>query len=353
MRRARPRRGHRMAGKPGVACGMPRPSFSRLALVTAAAFASVAFAQSSPTAPKLGFPMACVIGKTCEIQHYFDRDPAHGMLDYHCGHRSEPAHNAIDIRLLDMAAMRRGVDVLAAAPGRVLAVRDGVADNVPGAPLPTASQCGNRVAIDHGDHWITDYCHLERGTLKVKAGDVVAAGQPIAQVGMTGGTEFPHLHMSLQHGNTFVDPFAPEPGPNPTCAASNPLWTPQALRQLTYKEGDVLVAGITSERAGTPEIEQGNLPPFSASAPLMVGYTRVIGLVAGDEIEIDLTGPGGAVLAHGRLPPLAHNRDQSDASLAHARPPGGWPHGAYGGEVKVWRSGKVVLDRKLSAGPPL
>ena len=327
-----------------------RPSLPALAAALAAGSAALAQSTSTATAPKLGFPLACVIGKTCEVQHYFDRDPGPGMLDYHCGHRSEPAHNGIDIRVLDMAAMHRGVDVLAAAAGRVLAVRDGVADNAPGAPLPSASQCGNRVAIDHGDHWITDYCHLERGTLKVKVGDMVQAGQPIAQVGLTGGTEFPHLHMSLQHGNVFVDPFAPEPGPNPTCAARNPLWTPQALKQLSYKAGEVLVAGISSARAGTPEIEQGGLAPFNASAPLMVGYTRVIGLVAGDEIEIDLTGPGGAVIAHGRLPPLAHDRDQSDASLAHARPPGGWPHGAYGGEVKVWRGGKVVLDRKMSGG---
>jgi hypothetical protein len=323
----------------------PFAAFAPLAL-----FASAASAQA-PGPPKLGFPLACEIGKTCEVQHYVDRDPAGGMLDYHCGHRTEPKHNAIDIRLIDMAQQKRGVDVLAAAAGRVLAVRDGVPDNVAGQPLPKTGQCGNRVAIDHGGNWITDYCHLEKGTLKVKAGDVVQAGQPIGQVGMSGGTEFPHLHMSLQHGNTFVDPFAPNPGANPSCGAHDVLWTPAAMRQLAYKRGAVLLAGLSGQRVGTPETEAGNVPRFTASAPLLVLYTRVIGLEPGDQIELVITGPGGKVVADRRAPPLPRYRDQTDVSLAHPRPPGGWQKGAYAGLVKVWRGGKLAIEKKLPPTP--
>jgi hypothetical protein len=310
--------------------------------------APAALAQAPAAAPRLGFPLACQIGRTCEVQHYMDRDPGPGRIDYHCGQRTEPQHNAIDIRLLDLAQMRRGVDVLAAAAGRVVAVRDGVADNLAGAPLPTTEQCGNRVGIAHGGGWITDYCHLERGTLKVKMGETVRAGQPIGQVGMSGGTEFPHLHMSLQHGDTFVDPFAPAPGPNPSCGMAAPLWTPAALRQLGYKAGAVLVAGLSGQRVDTRILDNGSEAPFSASAPLLVLYTRLIGLEAGDRIELTLTGPKGEVIAHGRLAPLPSYRDQSDPSLAHARPVGGWAHGTYGGLVKVWRGGKVVIETRVA-----
>jgi len=313
---------------------------------------SLALGQSDAAGPpKLAFPLACKIGQTCEIQHYFDRDPGPGMADYHCGRRSEPAHNAIDIRLLDLAQMRRGVDVLAEAPGVVRAVRDGVADNVIGQPIPKAQQCGNRVAIDHGGGWLTDYCHLEHGTLKVKAGDAVRAGQPIAQVGLSGGTEFPHLHVSVQHANTFVDPFAPAAGANPSCAAQAPLWTPEALAEMPYKAGTVLVAGLSGQRIATPQIEAGGIPRFTAADPILTIYTRVIGLEAGDQIELVLTGPGGAKLADARLPALPHDRDQTEASLAHARPATGWPEGAYAGAVRVWRGGKVVVERRIAPSP--
>ena len=318
-----------------------------LGLAAAVVTAPAALAQAPAGPPKLGFPLACQTGKSCEVQHYVDRDPGPGLLDYHCGKRTEPQHNAIDIRLVDLAQMRRGVDVLAAAPGRVIALRDGVPDNLPGAPIPKASQCGNRVGIAHGGGWITDYCHLEKGSLKVKMGEMVQAGQPIGQVGLSGGTEFPHVHMSLQHGNTFVDPFAPQPGPNPTCGMKDPLWTPAALRQLGYKAGAVLVAGLSGGRVGGSETDNGSEAPFNAAAPLLVLYTRVIGLEAGDQIELALTGPGG-VISDQKAPALKTYRDQTDVSLAHARPPAGWGHGAYAGVVRIWRSGKVVLDRRVA-----
>lgn len=328
---------------------MSRAVFAAFALAALSAPAAMAVAQAPAAGPpKLGFPLACKIGQTCEIQHYFDRDPGPGVADYHCGRRSEPAHNGIDIRLLDLAQMHRGVDVLAEAAGVVRAVRDGVADNVIGQPIPNAQQCGNRVAIDHGGGWLTDYCHLEHGTLKVKAGEVVRAGQPMAQVGLSGGTEFPHLHVSLQHVNTFVDPFAPAAGANPSCGAKDPLWTPQALAEMPYKTGTVLVAGLTGQRVGQPEIEAGGAPRFTATDPLLTIYTRVIGLEAGDQIELALAGPGGVKLAGGRLPPLPHDRDQTEASLNHPRPAAGWPHGAYSGVIRVWRGGKAVIERRVA-----
>lgn len=329
----------------------------RLAPFAALAFAAISApaalaAEPAPAPasgpPRLGFPLACRIGQSCEIQHYVDRDDGPGMADYHCGRRTEPAHNGIDIRLLDLSQMRRGVDVLAEAAGVVRAVRDGVADNVIGQPIPTAQQCGNRVAINHGGGWMTDYCHLEQGTLTVKVGDVVRAGQAIGRVGLSGGTEFPHLHVSVQHLNTFVDPFAPAPGANSSCQPQAPMWTPQALAEMPYRAGTVLVAGLAGRQMGRPEIEAGGAPAFSATDPVLTIYTRVIGLEAGDQIELTLIGPGGAKLAEGRLPPLARDRDQTEGSLAHRRPAGGWPHGTYAGVVRVWRGGKAVIERRIA-----
>src|SRR5947199_10775800 len=97
------------------------------ALAIGVAFAAPAALEAQTAAPKLALPIACEIGRTCEVQHYVDRDPGPGLLDWRCGHRTTPQHDGIDIRLLDMAAQRAGIDVLAAAPGRGVAVRDGAA----------------------------------------------------------------------------------------------------------------------------------------------------------------------------------------------------------------------------------
>jgi murein DD-endopeptidase MepM/ murein hydrolase activator NlpD len=182
-----------------------------LALAATAVLAPAAATQAAP--PRLSLPLACSLGKTCEIQHYVDRDPGPGTRDYRCGPQTYDGHNGIDIRLMDMAAQRRGVNVLAAAAGRVARLRDGVAERVvgqPGAADVNTQECGNGVVIDHGDGWETQYCHMARGSVVVKVGQQVAAGAPLGRVGLSGKTEFPHLHLTVRHGAQVVDPFAPD-----------------------------------------------------------------------------------------------------------------------------------------------
>src|SRR5688572_19553698 len=142
----------------------------RLFALSLLALAGVAAAPSG--APKLGFPLACEPGRTCEVQHYVDRDPGPGTRDYRCGLQTYEKHTAVDIRVPDMAAQRRGVAVLAAAPGKVLRTRDGVADKTIGQAADPRDPvgCGNAVVIDHGAGWQTSYCHMANGSVRVKPG---------------------------------------------------------------------------------------------------------------------------------------------------------------------------------------
>jgi len=312
-------------------------------ITTAAALVALSAPRAQPEAPKLGFPVACRIGRTCEIQHYVDRDPGPGALDYRCGHRTYDKHDGVDIRLLDMVAQRAGVDVVAAAAGRVVAVRDGVPDisiRAPGAPSVAGHECGNRVGVSLGGGWIIDYCHLAKGSLKVKVGDTVAAGQPLAQVGLSGDTEFPHLHFSVRHANVLVDPFSAVPG---GCGAAAPLWTPAAAAEMGYKRGAVLNAGFSTAAVSMAAMDERAAPAPTAAAPAIVVYARLIGLEAGDIIDLTLLGPDGKALAAGTLPPLDHDKDQVPAEILGKRPPQGWAHGAYSAVLRVRRSGAVAL----------
>ncbi len=56
---------------------------------------------------------------------------------------------------------------------------------------------GNHVVIDHGDDTFSLYAHVRRGSVTVSRGDVVVAGQHVADVGSTGNTSEPHLHLQL------------------------------------------------------------------------------------------------------------------------------------------------------------
>ncbi len=160
---------------------------------------------------KLSLPIKCHIGETCFIQQYMDVDPGSKAQDYRCGNAVYNKHSGTDIRLRTLEDARRGVEVLAAAPGKVLRTRDAAPDRI----VATQSDrdafqnvfCGNGLIIDHGDGWQTQYCHLRRGSLRVKAGDMVERGTPLGLVGYSGLAQFPHLHLTVYRDKIRTDPL--------------------------------------------------------------------------------------------------------------------------------------------------
>jgi hypothetical protein len=106
--------------------------------------------------------------------------------------------------------------VLTPAAGRVVAAVDELADNWDDAtksavrnPEVTLDRpitaLGNHVVIDHGHGEFSLIAHLRRGSLKVKLGDRVAAGQVVGALGLSGDSDLPHVHYQLQSGPSFLD----------------------------------------------------------------------------------------------------------------------------------------------------
>jgi hypothetical protein len=101
-----------------------------------------------------------------------------------------------------------GETVLAVADGSVVSVHDGMSDATPFvamAPKSKSDYGGNNVMLKIAPNVFVWYAHLRQGSLKVKVGDAVKAGAPIAQLGDTGPSEGPHLHLGLLDK---PDPFA-------------------------------------------------------------------------------------------------------------------------------------------------
>lgn len=310
-------------------------------------------APAPPDGPRLAFPVACTVGRDCEVQNYVDRDPGPGVQDYRCGSNTYDAHGGVDIRVLDMAAQRAGVAVLAAADGLVARLRDGVEDvsvTKIGRAALDGQDCGNGVVVDHGDGWETQYCHLAKGSMKVKVGDQVGSGQPLALIGLSGNTEYPHAHVTVRRNGEMVDPSAPNL-PNGTCAGQNPpasTWTQAAADAMAYKPGVVLNAGFAAAPVSMEAIEAGGIAPPTRASPMLVAYVRAINLRGGDVQQLTIVGPDGKPLAAGAQPPL--DRAKAQYMMFTGKRAGGapWAPGEYKASYVVKRDGKAVISRTFA-----
>ena len=292
---------------------------------------------------EFALPVDCTLGESCYIQQYFDRDAGPDARDFTCGPLSYDGHDGTDFALSTRAAMEVGVDVLAAAPGRVKGVRDGVPDFAPATP---GKECGNGVVIDHGQGWETQYCHLRQGSVSVQEGDVVESGTPLGMIGQSGQAEFPHLHFSLRRDGTEIDPFAPDAA---TCgAADHDLWADD----IAYTPGGLLDVSISSAVPEYEALKEGlpspDLPP---TAPALVLWAYFFGPQAGDALIFTLTGPEGEVLTDR----VALDRTQALAFRAVGRrlKTESWPAGVYNGEVRMMRGPQMLssMTVTLNVGP--
>jgi murein DD-endopeptidase MepM/ murein hydrolase activator NlpD len=305
-------------------------------------------ADEEGTPPSLALPIDCTVGRDCFVQYYVDRQPGPGARDFTCGHLARDGHKGIDIRLIDLAAMRRGVAVLAAAPGRVRERRDGMVDMSVrdlGADVIEGRDCGNGVVISHGGGWETQYCHMQSGSIAVRRGDVVQTGQVLGRVGLSGNTEFPHVHFQIRHGSAVVDPYVGEGAGEGCGTVGTPLWTAGASAALAYRPGGVLALGFTGVAPKLSEIEDGrhHNQRLAATAKALVFWSHAFGLRKGDIEILRVRDPEGRVVVEKEAPPFPRDKATYFRYVGRRLKAAAWPPGTYVGEYRLMREGEVVV----------
>ena len=313
------------------------------------AFAANAAAQQTQTF-RLALPLDCKFGETCFIQQYADHDPSPGIEDYRGGTMTYDGHDGVDLRVPTMLAQQEGVAVLAAAPGVVKSMRDGVADvnvRMIGLAAVAGRECGNGIVITHDGGWETQYCHMQRGSLRVRDGERVEAGTPLGLVGLSGQTEFPHLHFSVRRNGETVDPFA---GVLAAGKDAQPLWSDTAQQALAYHSPSLINFGFADEPLSVADVEFGRTGEMlpSIHSPALVAFVRAIGLRASDIQSFTLKGPDGQVVAHNETPPLDGNMAERFMFVGKRKASADWPRGTYEAEFTIRRAGETALSRRFS-----
>lgn len=173
--------------------------------------------------------------------------PAEAVMTSPYGNRPEigDVHKGIDF------GAQCGAPIYAAGDGKVVFAQK-------------ASDGANGVIIQH-DGVSTMYWHMQDGSLKVKVGDTVSAGQQIGSSGDTGFAFGCHLHFEVRPGTDWG---------NPNNVTDPQPWFKERNIDVT-KEGDGLTpqAAVASDSSGRKSIEITRGEQDFESKPLAVWNT--------------------------------------------------------------------------------
>lgn len=93
-----------------------------------------------------------------------------------------------------------GAEIISPVNGKVVHVTDSLPDK---KIMERDKLAGNHIIIQFQDTLFVALAHLKQKSIRVKPGDRVQTGDILAQVGNSGNTDFPHLHIHVQNSEVY------------------------------------------------------------------------------------------------------------------------------------------------------
>jgi len=297
----------------------------------------------------LTLPLDCDVGIDCWFVNYVDRDPSPGVRDFGCGSHGYDGHKGVDIAIRDTAEMAAGIEVKASVAGVVVGVRDGTPDGAflkGGQAAIDGKECGNGILARHTDGWETQYCHLKRGSVVVAKGQAINRGDVLGLVGLSGRTQFPHIHLSVRKDGKVVDPFVGLQSTHDTCSVgAGALWVPEVLENAPYPPTDFYAVGFTDKRPSFSEINAGQhtQATLPTTADLLIFYAAAYWVKKDDVFTLIITGPNGVSVANSSNV-LEKQQARRFAFAGKRRPGAAWPAGPYTGTSTLIRGDTTYTE---------
>lgn len=298
------------------------------------------FAADKPT---FQLPIDCTPGQDCWLLNYVDMDPAEeAYKDPMCADRGYDGHKGTDIAIRSKAEMDAGVNVLAAMDGTVEKVRDGEDDKFQTlddikAIQEAGKDCGNAVLIDHGNALKTMYCHMKKGSVLVKPDQQVKAGDPIGKVGLSGVTQFPHVHFGILWEGAVMDPFTGQSSTQGCGTVRQSLWNPDL--NMRYSATDIYHIGFSTKIISLESLDNGEQPLATATTDeeILTFWFAAFGIQAKDKINMLLKSPSGTVIARHDLE-QPNTRARVFYYIGKNFKENPLVKGTYSGEVRITRT---------------
>jgi murein DD-endopeptidase MepM/ murein hydrolase activator NlpD len=287
---------------------------------------------------RIGFwPQGGLLDHDLYLANTVDLDDGPALRDPWCGSRTYDTHTGEDVTIRGFREQAIGVPVFAALDGRVRQVQEGQKDTNYGTQtLPW----DNHVEIDSGHRQVMIYGHLRRGSVRVKVGDWVVAGQQIGLTGSSGNSSWPHLHLTMIVADEPTDLWS---GP---CNATSYWQVQPAIRTDPFARDFTLSSHPFADHADLPWDEAVRTSTFAPGTQDLWFRSLLFNAEATGSQVVQLIRPDGSVALADSAAPAWMRWRQTDAiwhERANLDVPGTW-------RIVVALDGTTVLDQPFQVG---
>jgi len=257
------------------------------------------WAQSA-AALELQFPVSCQLNENCWIISSDEK--------------------GTDIVIKSLLDIEKGVPVLAAQDGTVILVKNDIKNK---------TFYGNSVVIQHTNGWKTIYSHLKPNSINLKKGDFARKGSQIAELGMSGKTDFPLLHFVVFKGDKFFPPS----------------W--DSLIKDDLKVSDIVIAniGISTTNPDIKSIKKGDYEGLELlnDSPSLYMWAYGFKFKTGDFLKFSLKNPDNEKILD-KVVKVNGDFKETFFSVEKPKEAENWKTGTYTAKLEFIRTGANIAN---------